>query len=176
LADLKHVSGLDGALRNMRELPKHLSAKVLRKAVLAGSYAVRDQARQNAPTLTGRLQASIVTKFIPEASSKYQVTYYVVARSGKRFQSVSRRVRGLDVTTGKMASFKITGVDAYYWRFVEFGTANMDAQPFMRPAFESQKHRALGLITQYLKEGIDQSVRAHFNAGKGTRFYSGGSF
>jgi HK97 gp10 family phage protein len=31
--------------------------------------------------------------------------------------------------------------DAYYWRFVEFGTRNMAARPFFRPAAEEEEPR-----------------------------------
>ena len=49
--------------------------------------------------------------------------------------------------------------DAYYCRWVEFGTVKMSARPFMRPAFETQKEAAVQEIARVLAERIKQEVR-----------------
>jgi HK97 gp10 family phage protein len=41
---------------------------------------------------------------------------------------------------------------------VEFGTAKMPAQPFMRPAWDNGKDRALRDVRAYLSEEIDKAV------------------
>lgn len=46
----------------------------------------------------------------------------------------SRTVTGLTGTVG------LSTRDAFYWRFVEFGTRNMAARPFFRPAAEDERN------------------------------------
>lgn len=158
MADVIQVKGLDGVLRVMRELPEHVAKKWLRGAVVKGARAVRDEARHLAPVDTGRLRRNIIIKYINERSNSQRVTYYVLVRSGKRFQKM--RVRGKRGQGGQTVDN-----DAFYWRFLEFGTAKMSARPFMRAAFEHKRYEALGLITDFLRDGIDQSVRVLRNGG-----------
>jgi len=58
----------------------------------------------------------------------------------------------VSVRAGKR--YRKRDVDAYYWRFVEFGTAKMAARPFMRPAFEAKKGDALEAIKGRLADRI----------------------
>lgn len=161
MSELRHVQGLDQVIANMRHIVSEKGIKGhMRKAVLAGSYVVRDAARAKAPVWTGRLQAAIITKYIPEQSKAGTVTYFVLAKSGKKFSQQSFMQRGFDMTNWRATKTKVVGLDAFYWRFVEFGTYKMPAQPFLRPAFDENRDRALGMITLYLKQGFDQSVRA----------------
>jgi HK97 gp10 family phage protein len=53
----------------------------------------------------------------------------------------------------------IINQDAYYWRFVEFGTARQKPQKFMRPAFEKKRKDCVALIAKALREGIEKSAR-----------------
>jgi HK97 gp10 family phage protein len=48
--------------------------------------------------------------------------------------------------------------DAYYWKFVEFGTSKMSARPFLRPAFEASKLQAVDRIQEYMAERIPREV------------------
>jgi HK97 gp10 family phage protein len=54
--------------------------------------------------------------------------------------------------------------DVFYGRFIEFGwTApggrSVAARPFMRPAFDSEKHHALAIVSQKLEAGIQAAAR-----------------
>ena len=49
--------------------------------------------------------------------------------------------------------------DAWYWRFVEFGTVKMPARPFLRPAFEGKKREAVQAIKTRLSERIEQALQ-----------------
>ena len=48
--------------------------------------------------------------------------------------------------------------DAYYWRYVEFGTSRMAARPFLRPSFEVKKEEAIGAITEYIANRFPQEA------------------
>lgn len=45
---------------------------------------------------------------------------------------------------GRIASYLVTwSKEAFYGYFLEFGTSNMAAQPFLRPAFEAKKRASV---------------------------------
>ncbi len=48
--------------------------------------------------------------------------------TGRLSRAIKTRTRGL--------SGFVEVIDAYYWRFVEYGTVKMSARPFIRPARE----------------------------------------
>jgi HK97 gp10 family phage protein len=121
-----HVSGLKELTERMRAMGPDINRKALRSAVGAAAGLIRDQAKATNPDDTGRTDRALYAKQIREKSSDFQQTYYVGVRSGKGERKKNR--------------------DAWYWRLVEFGTLKMPARPFMRPAFESQKFKAVDLI------------------------------
>lgn len=49
--------------------------------------------------------------------------------------------------------------NVYYWRFLEFGTEKMAAQPFMRPALASNIQPVTEAIVRELKVQLDKAVR-----------------
>ena len=48
---------------------------------------------------------------------------------------------------------------AYYWRFVEFGTAKQPARPFLRPTFEAEKEAFAQEAVTDLRKAIASAVR-----------------
>lgn len=57
-------------------------------------------------------------------------------RSGTLLSSIDARV---PVATGLTGRVFIEG-DAFYWRFLEYGTVKMTARPFVRPAAEEESN------------------------------------
>lgn len=130
------VHGLKELERKLRELPEKLAKNGLRAAVAAGSRLVASEARRRVPVDSGTLKRSIYTKQIREESNNQQQTFYVGSRHGKKEQAKGR--------------------DAYYFPFVEFGTEKSPAHPFMRPAFESTKEKAVEAVKTKLAERIEK--------------------
>lgn len=151
--ELKHIEGLDLLGKALQELPKNIGRNVLRGAVNAGATVIRKEAVMRVPIDTGKLRKAIYQKQIRELSSAVQQTFFVGWRHGKKERAVQRRRKrgGQTVTV-------IEDRDAYYGRFVEFGTAKMAAQPFMRPAYESQKEAALQAIREYIANRLPAEV------------------
>ncbi|CAB3688583.1 hypothetical protein LMG24238_02993 [Paraburkholderia sediminicola] len=57
--------------------------------------------------------------------------------------------------TGKIASYIVTwSKEAFYLRFVEYGTSHSAANPFMRPAFEAKKNAAAEAVRQVIDEKL----------------------
>ncbi len=137
--DSQHVKGLSDLVAAMNGLPDKVRVNGLRRAVSSGAVIVRNDARARAPVDTGEMRKDIQVKRerVPDA---YVATYSVHVRSGKRSR-LSGRARDVDK-------------DSFYWKFVEFGTAKMAAQPFLRPAFEAKKQEAADKIISTLRERL----------------------
>jgi HK97 gp10 family phage protein len=154
----EHVSGLSELSRRLKELPQKVAKGHLKFSVMSAARLVRDEARKLAPVDSGRLKKSIIIKFQPRKSTKESATYYVLAKRGKKYQKV-QRTRTVVVGGKRQKMTTIINQDAYYWRFVEFGTARQKPQKFMRPAFEKKRKDCVALIAKVLREGIEKSAR-----------------
>ena len=149
------VQGLDQLAKALRELPQRVARNGLRAAVYAGAKVIRDEAKLQAPVATGDLGAnqpppgtlkrSVIMKQIPELSGAQKQTFFVTVRHGKKYRKQGKK--------GNLSQ------DAWYWRFVEFGTVKMSARPFLRPAFDMKKHEAVTVIKNRLAQRIEQAAQ-----------------
>jgi HK97 gp10 family phage protein len=95
-------------------LPREATA-IIRRATTRIAGQMRNEMRRAAPRHTGTLRKAIVSR----------------RRRGSR-DSIEASV---EVTSGKGAKH-----DAFYWRYVEYGTQRSPAKPFAGPVIE--RHRA----------------------------------
>lgn len=154
MAEMVNVEGLAELRAALRELPQRIARNALRGAVSAGAAVIRKEAKARAPLYTGKvadghpppgtLKRAVYQKQINELSSLTNQVFFVGVRHGKKYQKQGKK--------GDKSQ------DAYYWRFVEFGTSNMAARPFMRPAFEAKKNEAVAAIKTYLTDRIAKEV------------------
>ncbi|MEO6659445.1 MAG: HK97-gp10 family putative phage morphogenesis protein [Burkholderiaceae bacterium] len=155
-----HVEGLEGVLDALKKLPAEVGAKCggpAKAALRKGANVIRDLAINNAPRASGFMASQIATS----RDSKPQLVgatehFWVGVRRGK-----SKRYANTKRNRGRQRAGKTYQVDgnAYYWKFLEFGTEKMKAQPFLRPAFESRKEDALNVIVAELRAGIDRAAK-----------------
>lgn len=142
MADTIQLQGFRELATALKELPKRVARNGLRSATSAGAAVVRNEARSRAPVDTGEMKRDIQMKrerdFGNTEGLSASVSVYV--RGGKKSR-LAGKARNVDK-------------DSFYWKFVEFGTAKMAAQPFMRPAFEAKKEEAVAVIGQKLDERI----------------------
>ncbi|MBS1170026.1 MAG: hypothetical protein H6R01_944 [Burkholderiaceae bacterium] len=142
MATLQNITGLDALKKALEELPKNIGKNVLRGAVNAASTEFKKEAVARAPSDTGILKKSIYQKQIREKSSATQQTFYIGVRAGKRAKTTKKGQK----------------LDAFYARFVEFGTSKMAAKPFMRPAFEAKKLAAIEKFKEYAAKRIPDEI------------------
>lgn len=150
------IEGLAQLDRALRELPQRLASRGLRASVYAGAKVIRDEARARAPKAAqslgakqpppGTLKRSVIMKHIRELSVGGRQTFYVLVRHGKKYRSQGKR--------GTLSQ------DAWYWRFLEFGTRKMSARPFLRPALESRRREAVSAIKERLTQRIAIEAKA----------------
>lgn len=131
------ISGLSELLGVMRGLSPAIEQKCLKIAVAAGAQVVRKAAQDLVVRKTGLVARAIRIGFNKKESTPGRVIYHVF---------VSRKVK---IKKGKRT------LDAFYWRFLEFGTVKMAAKPFMRPAFDTTSREAAEVIKGKLAERIE---------------------
>lgn len=154
MAELQNIAGLKELQEALKELPDRIARNVLRGSVNAGATVIKKEAATRAPVSTGpvsqghpppgTLKRAVYQKQIKELSNNVKQTFFVGVRQGKKYQKQGKK--------GNLSQ------DAFYWRFVEFGTAKMAAKPFLRPAFEAKKEEAVSAIKAYLENRIPEEV------------------
>ncbi|HHN5910637.1 TPA: HK97-gp10 family putative phage morphogenesis protein, partial [Enterobacter hormaechei] len=110
-------------------------AEVLKEEVIA-----------RAPVRTGKLKKNVV----------------VVTQKSRRRGEISSgvHIRGVNPRTGNSDNTMKTNNprNAFYWRFVEMGTANMPPHPFIRPAFDVRQEQATEVAIRRMNQAIDEAL------------------
>jgi HK97 gp10 family phage protein len=147
MADTQNLTGFDELAKKLKALGPKVAKNGLRRATSAGAAIVRNDARARAPVDTGEMKRDIMMKREKDArgAETTGAVYSVFVRSGKKSRMAGKK-RNVDR-------------DSYYWKFVEFGTANSPAQPFLRPAFEANKGTAIEAIGKSLDETIQAAAQ-----------------
>lgn len=69
------------------------------------------------------------------------------------------KVRRVTVRTKGRISFQVSTGNAFWGYFLEFGTAKMQARPWMRPTSEAASSEILALQKEELAAGIQRALR-----------------
>ncbi len=162
------IEGLEGVVKTLRELPKEAKAGlVVRRAVRKGAALVQVEAKANVrrivaePNLGGRPskstglleQAIIIKRVAPEGGVNGEAM-----RLGP-FARLKYAATRLNKRLGRVGKHYDTAIGpAFYAWFLEFGTERMRAHPFMRPAYETKKEAALGVIVSEIRSGLDRTL------------------
>lgn len=137
-------SGLDEIARDLETLSRAENNKVLRDATRAGAEVLREEVIQRAPERSGKLKKNVV----------------VLTQKSRRRGEISSgvHIRGRNMRTGNSDnSMKASDPkNAFYWRFVELGTVNMPAHPFVRPAFDTRQEQAAQAAMERMNRAIDE--------------------
>lgn len=138
------VKGLRELGAAMKALGNDMGLKIARAATAAAAQPVKKRAIANivaSPSVdTGSLKSSVIVKRLGRKESTLTSEHIVTVRG-----------RGKKKKDGTRQS------EAPHASKVEFGTVHMPAEPFLRPAFESEKGTALQKMTDTLKRRIDKA-------------------
>lgn len=117
-----------------------LSAK-LDNITQAAEKAVRPAAQDGAQVFYDEVKQRVPVSAKPHKSGKKTYT------SGSLRRAVYQAFADKESGDGK-AMYRVSWnkTHAFYGRFVEFGTSKMPARPFLRPAFDAAKRRALQAV------------------------------
>lgn len=124
------IIGMEQLFATMQAFPKELAAKALNSALGKAAVPIRDAAQALAPKDTGAMANSIRTAKDRRPEMSGMDARYVVFVPW----------RGPEA--------------AKYWRYTEFGTSLQPPQPYMRPAFDSQKENAMRIVLTELALAI----------------------
>jgi len=78
----------------------------------------------------------------------------VPVKSGTLKKSISSKV----VESGRHKVQIKIGASKFYAHMVEFGTRHSGARPFMRPAFDAEKDKAVDIFKRELKRLIERAI------------------
>jgi len=122
--------------QKLKSLPPNLAKKALRKACRAGAKIFASQLKQDVRIDTGTLRKQ------------------VKVRAGK-----SKKLSlSVNASTGDPKKANLNSGEAFYGSFVEYGTKNMSAQPFIRPAFDKVKQKAYDATIKILGDELDKEA------------------
>jgi HK97 gp10 family phage protein len=154
------LQGTDDVLRKMRALPVKLQKKALNASLRKGAAIVKKAAvaraqRFDDPHTPMKVYKEIVVRTNAKAGLRAGGAMVQVGVMGgaKRYKNTKENRRKKRVG----GSYEGPG-NVYYWRFLEFGTAKMKAQPFMRPALADNADSAISAIVSELNAQLDKMV------------------
>lgn len=143
------VHGLSDLAAALKALPPEIASKSggpLKTALRAAAVVIQDDAKSRAPVSSGVMRDAINVMRDPRPKGVTERYVVKVTKSRK----VQRIVQTADGNKGSR--------DAFYWRFIEFGTKFVAARPFLRPAFDSQAGNALDKFKAILAAGIKRAA------------------
>ncbi|MCI7353060.1 MAG: HK97-gp10 family putative phage morphogenesis protein [[Actinobacillus] rossii] len=152
------ITGLKELGQAMNSLERKVKNRIAVKAMRKGGAIIREQARASVPTLKhqvphrkrGTLRKAISSSTKMDKSGTVRTTIFVR-------QLKTSKVIEFKGTNGKSGAYNPN--DPFYWRFVEFGTSKMPAQPFLQPAFSAKKEQATREIITTLRNDILQEAK-----------------
>jgi HK97 gp10 family phage protein len=151
----------DGVINKLKTLAPKLEKKYLNKALQQGALivqkAAQDRARQfDDPKTPAMVWKDIVIRTntkLGRQNGGVALSVGVLGGASKEYAKTKNNRR-----SRKAGKTYVTPGNVYYWRFLEFGTSKMKAQPFMRPALQNNVDTASSAITAQINEGIDEIV------------------
>lgn len=153
------VEGLGELLRRLEALPKEIAGKnggPVRRALGRAARLVRDEVRANAPKRTGKLEANVIAARVRNDRPPGVSERFVVSVRGRRARYADTRENR---RAGRVGQTYQRDGEAFYWKFIEFGTAKMAARPFIQPSFAARAADALDEFTRALGADLDKIVR-----------------
>lgn len=153
------VEGLGELLRRLEALPKEIAGKnggPVRRALGRAARLVRDEVRANAPKRTGKLEANVIAARVRDDRPPGVSERFVVSVRGRKARYADTRENR---RAGRVGQTYQRDGEAFYWKFIEFGTAKMAARPFIQPSFAARAADALDEFTKALGADLEKIVR-----------------
>jgi len=149
------LTGLDELLGKLDAMDYDTKRKGGRFALRKAAQVIRDRARANAAQVDDPLTPESIEQNIVERwNGRHfrrtgELGFRVGVLGGARQYQGEIQAKGKDNPGG----------DTYYWRFLEFGTSKMQAQPIMRPAMDESQSEAMQAFTTHYNRSIDRAIR-----------------
>lgn len=152
--------GLEPILKKLRELSPKLQKQALNGAMRKGMAIVRKAAVTKAqgfddPATAQQISKEIVVRSNAKKARRMGAGTFLVqvgVKGGAKSYVDNRKNR----SAGRVGQSYEGGGNVYHWRFLEFGTSKMRAQPFMRPALADNTQAVVNTVTAELDKAIDK--------------------
>lgn len=145
------VRGLSELSRKLKLLPERFAARGMRRSLRRGANVIRDAARNNAKRFDDPLTKEAVYKNVA-----------VMGGGARREKQAGGPIMRVGMRGGARYNPSASGLPGGnttgYWRFLEFGTSNQAAQPFLRPALASSAERALSVVVESATDELDKEL------------------
>ena len=159
MADVEFgIEGLEPLLARLESVSKDMRIRGGRAALRAAANVIRKAAKAGAARVNNPATAENISKNLVVRWNKslFRRTGDLGFRVGvlggaKAFAAASGEVRG----AGKANP----GGDTFHWRFLEFGTKNIPAQPFMRAALADNVGAATSAFVAGYDKGLDAAIK-----------------
>ena len=144
----------------LRNLAPAIQRRIARRAVRAGATVWRDAAVQFAarfddPTTPNRIARNIAIRESGRGGRAVGGIHFRVGVLG----GSKRKVVGPPIPAALRIKRRRAARDpseTFYWRYLEFGTRKMKAQPFLRPAYNQNIDAATDAVVRVMNAGLDR--------------------
>lgn len=120
---------MDELMRELDSLPDRMSGRIQNEALRSAAEPILKEAVDRAPEQTGRGKEAIKISRTRRSGTYRYVTVGINQRNKEDARS-------------------------FYMAFHEFGTVKMPARPFLGPAYENNKRRAMDIIREQIRRGL----------------------
>lgn len=157
------IEGLEEALKKMDDMAKNVAKRHTKKALRKAAKVVQKAAKENAQKIDDpKTRAYIPDNIVVRAGKtqdKNSAKVRIGVKGGGEFWRSNENVQRKG--KGRLANPHYTPVEndtKHFW-LVEFGTAKTKAQPFMRPALESNSQNATDAFAESLKADLMGDIK-----------------
>lgn len=128
------------------------------KKGLRAEFEGQKELIENMKSLSDELRMNVKHEAIMGAANflKGESERRVPVRTGKLKENIIiQKVEDSEIVTEVKVG---PSRDGFYGAMVEYGTKNMKAQPYMRPAFDENEERVEKIVAEKIREGIEKAV------------------
>lgn len=150
------IKGLAELEKALEQFPDRVARNILAGAVRAGAVVIQKEARNKVKDSgQDHWLYSRRTEKMKRDGTHYKA---ILIKSGSLRKGIKVRLAPRKSRERPIEYWVYVSKKLWYWRFVEFGSSKMSAKSFMRPAFESEKKKAVEAIKEYLAARIDKEA------------------
>lgn len=152
------IHGLEALTAKLDTVSHDMRYRGGRFAMRKAANLIRDRAKENAsrlddPETAANIAENIAVRFSPRVfRQRGELQFRIGVRGGaKGHAAASGEFKG--------AGKGNPGGDTYHWRFLEFGTQNMPAQPFLRRALAENVQAATNEFVSQYDRALDRALK-----------------
>lgn len=162
------ITGVDSLLGKLDSISDDLRRRGGRAALRKAANVIAAKARDNAARVDDPLTKESISKNIVARWSNviFRRTGNLAFRVGVLGGAISYADSSENRRKGRAGRLYYTpgnsknpGGNTWYWRFLEFGTENMPAQPILRPAAQGSVDEVVSVFASEYEKSIDRAIR-----------------